>query len=198
MTKKKKAERLSTEEVLAFVPESFRDGARVIYNPDQDEYLVYYILNINYEVEDPRDCVSRLLVGFVHQGQWVVCRSYELLMEQAQKRQAQHDAELKAQLAAAKEEEQALIKELEANKQAIADAKQEQEKLKEQQAQLKERIAQLQEQLGVQSNAPDQAQSDAQPDAQPDAQDNVSDNAEDEPQTQHQIIAGEAYEITKL
>lgn len=44
MAKKKKSERLSTEEVLAMVPESFRDGARVIYNPDQDEYLVYYIL----------------------------------------------------------------------------------------------------------------------------------------------------------
>lgn len=183
MAKKKKAERLSTEEVLAMVPESFRDGARVIYNPDQDEYLVYYILNINYEVEDPRDCVSRLLVGIVHQGQWVVCRSFELLLEQSQQRQAQQEAELKAQLAAAQQEEQALTQELEATKQAIATAQQEQEKLKEQQAQLKERIAQLQAQLQTPGTTED---------AMPD------DGSDDEPETQHQVIDGADYEITKL
>ncbi len=179
MAKKKKSERLSTEEVLAMVPESFRDGARVIYNPDQDEYLVYYILNINYEVEDPRDCVSRLLVGIVHQGQWVVCRSFELLLEQSQQRQAQQEAELKAQLAAAQQEEQALTQELEATKQAIATAQQEQEKLKEQQAQLKERIAQLQTPGTTEDATPD-------------------DGSDDEPETQHQVINGADYEITKL
>lgn len=207
MAKKKKAERLSSEEVLAFVPESFRDGARVIYNADNDEYLVYYVLDVDYEAEDPSRCVTRLAVGAVHDGQWVVCRSFELLMMQSQKREAQLQAELKAQLAAAKEEEQALLKELAELKQAVAATAQEQVQLIEQQAKLKLRLAQLQAQLATQdassqpmadndsAQAPDSVSAQASDKASAQAHEDALD---DEPEAQHQIIAGADYEITKL
>ncbi len=63
---------LSTEEVLACVPPELRTGTQVVYNPHDDDYDVYYLVDRTDTA--PQAQVKRILIGKVQHGQWVVSR----------------------------------------------------------------------------------------------------------------------------
>ncbi len=79
--------RLTNQQLLALVPEQWRQQAKFSYSKVQDKYTVYLSEGFDYDPQLQRTKEKRKLLGYIKKGQWIISAKFAHEQELAQRDQ---------------------------------------------------------------------------------------------------------------